>query len=189
MTAFHESEEVNPLGDRVEQLLTETEPQVTPQQLLEIVTEHLQSILPGTLKGKARQNVLTFLVETEYRHSLRGHISRAVMLRQAGRWNDSDPLDNSNRVDDLIKEYRVYAGDIEAGSDDLPLIDQPVGPGALTKLHLAAMDGEYEEVVRLVEVENASVRVLDNMKKTPYDRARAFGHHQVAEYLLKRQGR
>lgn len=183
MSLFRESEDVDPLGSTVEQLLTETEPQVTPQQLLEVVTEHLRKTLPGGLKGKAQQKVLSFLIEVEYRHGLARHVARAVQLRNAGKWNENDPVDNSDRVDDLIKEYKAYAGDDEVGTPDMPEIDQPVGPGALTRLHIAAMDGELEDVIRLVEKEGANPAVLDNTKMTPCDRAKAFGHSKVAEYL------
>lgn len=179
MGQFSETERVDPLGSEVEELLTETEPAVTPQQLLEIVTETLEKSLPGDLHGKARQNVLAFLVETEYRHSIKTHVGRAVRMRVAGRWKENDPYDNSDRVDVLIGEFSSMVGLKE------PLaINQPVGPGGLTSLHMAAMDGEMEEVKRLVEKDGADVNVRDNLKKTPYDRARAFAHHAVAEYLL-----
>lgn len=189
MGRFSEAEKLDPLGSEVESLLAGTEPKVTPQQLLEIVTETLQKNLPSGLVGKARQNVLTFLVQTEYRYGIKSHIHRAVQLRLAGRWEEHDPYDNSDRVDALIEKYKAVAGTDDDGADEVAEIDQPVGPGALTRLHMAAMDGEYDEVVRLVEKENANPNVIDNLKKTPHDRARAFGHHRVAEYLFGKMGK
>jgi hypothetical protein len=181
MGQFSETERVDPLGSEVEELLAETEPAVTPQQLLEIVTETLEKSLPGDLHGKARQNVLAFLVETEYRHSVKTHVGRAVRMRMAGRWKENDPYDNSDRVDVLIGAFGAMTG-----SEEPVAINQPIGPGGLTSLHMAAMDGEMDVVKKLVEKDRADVNVRDNLKKTPYDRARAFGHHAVAEYLLAR---
>lgn len=182
MGSFGETREIDPLGSEVEGLLTETEPSVTPQQLLEIVTEALEKNLPGDLKGKARQNVLTFLIENEYRHSLKPHVGRAVHLRLAGRWNEHEAYDNSDRVDTLIERYKAIVGHGDEVAD-VRDIDQVVGPGGVTRLHVAAMDGEYAECKRLIEVEGANPDVIDNNKMNPYKRARAYGHHLVAEYL------
>lgn len=180
MGHFDEVDNVDPLGSEVIALLTGLEPAITPQMLLEIVTEKIKATLPTSLNGRARQNVLSFLIKSEYCHSIKGHIGNAVQMRLAGRWRDADINDNSDRVDGLISRYKAVAG--EEGEDELA-INQPVGPGGLTRLHLAAMDGEYGEVQRLVEQEKADPSVTDNLNKTPRDRARAFGHHRVAEYL------
>lgn len=184
---FRENEPVDTLGPKIEQILTDTEPNVSPQQLLEIVTESLRKTVPSGLSEKASQRVLAFLVETEYRHNLRPHILSAVHLRAHGRWNEANQDDNSDRVDALVAQYKEVAGIEEDPSSPESLeVNQPVGPGGLTRLHMAAMDGEFEEVIRLIEKEGASPLIQDNMKKTPYDRARAFGNHLIAEYLKQK---
>lgn len=187
MVPFREGEAVNPLGKEVEELLaTETEPMITPPQLLEIVTEGLAKTLPGTLRGAAKQRVLSFLIDPEYRYDIRKHIALAIKARASGRWPDANPTDNSDRIDGLVAEHKNYAGD--AGTEDEPLaeIDSPVMTGNLTRLHVAASDNEYDEVVRLVEKCGARLDVVDNSGFVPAKRARFFGHHLIAEYLEKK---
>jgi hypothetical protein len=172
----------NPTSDRVKELLSDTEPQVTPQQLLEIITECCEKQLPEMREGKARQNVLVLLIDVCYKNEIRSHITRAVSQRKAGRWIVVNPNDNSDRVEVLAKSYKERAGTTIV--ETVNPIDSPTGSaGGLTLLHEAAMEGDLEEVRKLVEVDGASVYVLDNMGMTPYDRARAYGNHTVAEYL------
>jgi len=185
MPVFGDKEEINPHGREVEEILLHFEPCATTHQLLEVVTEQLEKTLPVNLHGKARQRVLSFLVQIEYRHSLNGHVILASSLRADGRWHDHNQMDNSPRIDSLIEKYREYT-DVDGENSCVPAIDMAVGPGGLTRLHVAAMDGEFDEVVRLVECLHASLFVVDNLKKTPCDRARAFGHHTIAEYLKVR---
>lgn len=186
MPVFGENEEINPHGREVEEMLLYYEPHATTHQLLEIVTEELLKTLPGGLRGKAKQNVLNFLIQNEYRHNLKDHVIRASRMRANGRWQEKNQLDNSDRVQELYEQYRAYTLENDEIEVIVADIDMVCGPGGLTKLHMAAMDGEYEEVVRLVEVLHASLFVVDNLKKTPCDRARAFGHSAIAEYLKKR---
>ena len=62
-------------------------------------------------------------------------------------------------------------------------VDKVVAVGGLTKLHIAAQRGDFAEVKKLVEVDEAKVNVRDNSKMTPRQRAEAFGHKEVATYL------
>lgn len=175
--------EFDPLSPEVAERLSQTNPLVTPEQLLEVVTQQLEEGLPGSLKGKARQKVLTFLVETEYHHDFKTHLQRAVEKRLAGDWKEELMPDNSTRVREKAEEYCQLSGEEEPEPEVIENIDQPVSQGGLTRLHLAAMDGEYEETVRLVEEEGARVDVLDNNKWTPAMRANAMGHVRIQKYL------
>lgn len=68
-------------------------------------------------------------------------------------------------------------------------IDKPVSGviGRRTRLHLACEQGNYDEVVRLVEVCGANVRVKDSSNWTPRDRARynnkTEGHARILKYF------
>lgn len=68
-------------------------------------------------------------------------------------------------------------------------IDKPVAGvvGRRTRLHLACEQGNYDEVVRLVEVCGANVKVRDSSNWTPRDRARynnkTEAHARILAYL------
>lgn len=64
-------------------------------------------------------------------------------------------------------------------------VDKKVGPGGQTVLMMAAGRGDYEEVVRLVEVEKARIDVVDNKGMTAAVRAQRLGHARVAQYLMQ----
>lgn len=181
--AFAVQGDFDPLGPAVADRLSATQPLVTPEQLLEVVTQKLEKELPGNLKGKARQRVLVFLAETEYRHDLKTHIQSAQGLRAAGHWDEKDANDNSDRIEAKARQYQMASGEEEIEEEEVQDVDQPVGPGNMTRLHIAAMDGERDEVVRLVEQEGARVDVLDNNKWTPSQRAHAMGHTWIERYL------
>ncbi len=173
----------DPLGQEVAEWLSITEPAVTPQQLLEVVMEHLEKQLPGTLHGKARQNVISLLVDNEYRYDFKTHMRQAYKQRKNGRWAEANANDNTERVDQLVQSHRDALDD-EAEPDKLVKdIDQPIAAGNMTRLHVASMDGEYNEVIRLVEEESARLDVRDNCGFTPSQRAHAMGHTKIELYL------
>jgi len=177
---------LDPHGCEVQGMLSGRTPIITTGQLLEIVTEEVKKILPGTLTGKARQNVLVFLIGEEYKSSnIKDHIRRAAVHRSTDRWSESNPCDNYDRIEAFVQKYKKYVGDDgdDGSSVETPEIDKVIATGQLTALHIAAQDGDMAEVKHLIEWGGANPHVLDNQKKTPCDRARWFGHIEVAEYL------
>jgi len=66
-------------------------------------------------------------------------------------------------------------------------VDKPVASGRRTLLHLACEQGNYDEVVRLVEQEKAKVTIKDASNWTPKERARFFNttenHAKIISYL------
>lgn len=62
-------------------------------------------------------------------------------------------------------------------------IDQKVGPGGMTRLHMAAYEGNLEEVKRLVEIEKANVSIKDNSGMTAWDRANIRDFTEIMSYL------
>lgn len=182
---------LDPHGCEVQGMLSCRTPIITTEQLLEIVTEEVKKILPGTLTGKARQNVLVFLIGEEYKSSnIKDHIRRAAVHRSTDRWKEINPCDNHDRVEVFVQKYKQYVGDDgdDGSVEETPEIDKVVATGHLTALHIAASNGDMEEVRHLIEWGGANPRVLDNQKKTPLDRARWFGHIEVAEYLKVKMG-
>lgn len=68
-------------------------------------------------------------------------------------------------------------------------VDKAVAIGGRTLLHLAAEEGNFKEVVRLVEICGAKISIQDASKWTPLMRARLAketdNHKKVIEYLSK----
>jgi len=83
----------------------------------------------------------------------------------------------------LIEEPKIVVAKIVPITD----IDKAVKSGRRTLLHIACEDGNFDEVVRLVEVCGASILVKDNNNWTPRDRAsigsKADEHLRIIKYL------
>lgn len=66
-------------------------------------------------------------------------------------------------------------------------IDKPIASGRRTALHIACEKGNFEEVVRLIEVLGACHNLRDSSKWTPKDHAilnnKTENHKKIIEYL------
>jgi hypothetical protein len=173
-----------------EEILEVPESGILPQHLLEIVTEEMKKQLPVTLNGEdpvkiaARQRVLSFMVDLEYQDqsSLNGHIEKAIKHNLQGRWPEKDAGDNSPRVEELCDKYKDCVDENDV--DFIPDIDREVAPGGLSRIFLAAMDGEMDEVQRLYNA-GARLDLLDNNGCTLQKKARLMGHPSIAEWIEK----
>jgi len=129
------------------------------------------------------QKLIEYEVKLDYTHQLRNLVNDFVKLYKPQRGKISLE-DHKARIDALTTYYEgVFAQDIVVENREDQEIDQPVALGGLTRLHIAAQDGNLEEVKRLIEKEQAKAGVRDNSNYTPKERAILMNRTAVIEYL------
>lgn len=175
----------NPFGQEVVETLASAAPMVTPQELLEVVTEEVEKYLPSSLKGEnkaktaARQKVLSFMTSLEYKSKgeLHRHIGRALKMKQCGRWKEAETCVSAEKIEEMRE-----ARDLDSCRSHTEDIDMVVDIGGRTALMLEAEVGDLEEVKKLHGL-GARTDLKDNWGNTAERRAWLLGHTEVAEWL------
>jgi len=171
---------IDPLGDDVKAYCLSKN--VCHEHLFDYIKKKVSKSFTGT--GQGTFNNIELLVQVEYRDSLDDRIlefSRVFYEEEC--FNEMQ----ESRVEELMAYYSgKWIEDSVRGHEKISDIDKGIEIGGKTRLHVAVMEKDIEEVKILVEVNGAKVNVRDNFGDTPYKRALDLGYDEIAEYLKDR---
>lgn len=191
-------ETFDPLSDKTESMIREIHQGIDRFKLRDFAYERSARLVVKRLGidysgsflnlesfSASTRRIIQFQVELEYTCELRNLIADFVSVcKYTGVPSAISPEENKARIDTLISQYDgVFSPEAQPETRDNQEVDMPVETGGLTRLHIAAQNGDLEEVKRLVEVEKAKTGLRDNSNYTPKDRAVLMGHDEVVYYL------
>lgn len=149
-----------------------------------VVKEEKKLFLMKT--GTAKNNVIVHEVNSDLLYCLRDRLVEVSQWSEFQRFpNSSNPYDNSDRVTALIEKHKNDKCDDLCDEDEtMPDIDLAVTVGGNTRLHVAVMDDDMEEVIHLVDKLKAKTGIKNNSGWTPYDLSvHRRDRKEIAEYL------
>lgn len=173
------------LPDEIQSRIRNIDPRIDPFVLKEIVLNKLLQGKEFSSLSRGEKRVIEFRVQLELQFDLDKYI-----IRLSRELNSQSLADGRKEIVlETEKEYRGLIDFPEEGDSiqDRAVVDQPVSPGKLTALHLAAACGDLEKVIELVEKQGALIDITDAYGLTAMVRADMMGQTKVATYLRGRQ--
>jgi len=149
----------------------------------EILRKHPDWIEGGKMDEQTVARLVEFNVRLDYNQDLEKIVDEFISLCKEEVKDEELPIRIEAHEELQRQIFDKEIPEIQKEKD----IDKPVASGRRTKLHIACENGEYSEVVRLVEKCGAKVNIRDSSNWTPKDRAKlnnkTDNHAKIILYL------